>query len=49
MMMFVSSIDHRAGAEFPLGKESGKPSGGSRRGRENLNVKVDQPCGLTHC
>ena len=42
MMMFVSSIDHRASAEFPLGKESGKPSGASKRGRENLNVKVDQ-------
>ena len=44
MTMLVLSVDHRISGELPLSKESSP----SRRGRENLNVKVDQPCGLTH-
>ena len=44
MTMLVLSVHHRISGELPLSKESGS----SQRGRENLNVKVDQPCGLAH-
>ena len=44
MTMLALSVDHRVSGELPLSKESSS----SRRGRENLNIKVGRPCGLTH-